>query len=69
MEKSLFYLTLREKICYLTNVACSDLYRASIDVTIKNFLKDEYFWKTFTNSYKEIKFWYYSCKVPACPLI
>jgi len=54
LDKSLFYMTLREKIMVSTGRSIVSIYRASTWVMVKNFMKDKKFYTDLKNSYLKI---------------
>jgi len=52
--KSLFYMTLREKLTVLLHKPVGNLYRVSADQMVRNFLDDDLFWKNMENFYRDI---------------
>lgn len=54
VDKILIYMTLREKLALVFNRSCSDLYKASLDTTVRCFMKDKEFWEDLKTTYMEI---------------
>jgi len=54
LSKSLFYMTLREKIAYLSRRCISDVYKAPVDTILANFMEDDSFWQRLKESYLDI---------------
>lgn len=54
MQRSLFYMTLREKIAGLSGILIEDIYKAPLEVTVRDFLKDDEFWFNLKDTFKNI---------------
>ncbi len=54
LTKSLFYMTLREKLAVLFQNNIANIYRADRNQVINNFLKTEVFWSNLENVFKDI---------------
>ena len=54
MRKSLFYLTLREKIAYMLHDTSSDLYKAPVESMLDNFMSDKSFWTESKDMYQSV---------------
>ena len=54
LGKSLFYMTMREKLSAMAKRPIGDIYRTSIDSALNSFLHDEEFYKQLKLAYKDI---------------
>jgi len=54
LGKSLFYLTFREKMATLFNEKLDNIYKASTQTMLDNFLSDEAFWNKLERDYKDL---------------
>lgn len=54
LKRSLFYMTLREKIALLLHGAAGDIYKVSIKDILRNFLEDNSFWDEQKSDFKNI---------------
>lgn len=54
LDKSIFYMTLREKIAKIFHHEIGDIYRVSLKQTISNFFNDADFWKTLGSDFRNL---------------
>lgn len=54
LHKSLFYMTLREKMASISGILIGDIYRVPVEVTVNNFLKDKAFWRDMKATFRDV---------------
>jgi lysophospholipase L1-like esterase len=54
LGKSVFYMTLREKISSSLHQKIDDVYKLTLNDTLANFIHNEAFWKDLENVYREV---------------
>ena len=54
MSKSLLYMTLREKMASVSGAMVEDVYKAPLEATVNDFLKDDKFWSDMKTTFKDI---------------